>query len=147
MSNILENYKLLLKEKIKKEIKYTANEIIDYLYNKNENNIFILKIYDIISALDIENNEYIYELLNNLEKLNNASTYEMCPNINQSIYEEIEKRNKNTHNEYEYYNNDFQCWKCKGNRTTILFVNKHIGSDEASSLKITCVNCHHEWYS
>ena len=70
----------------------------------------------------------------------------MCPETNKYIYDEISKRKKAEVNTYTYYNTEFTCKKCKHNKTTIVFVNKHLGSDEASSLKITCVNCSHEWY-
>ena len=144
---ILDDYKIILNEKINKKINNTAAEIIEYLYDNNDDYVnFIHKIYDILCALDIENNEYIYVLLNDMKLLNQVSTFNMCPDINQPIYNEIEVRKKAEVNTLKYYNTDFTCKKCKHNKTTIIFVNKHLGLDEASSLKITCVNCNNEWY-
>tara|TARA_Y100000389_G_scaffold203220_1_gene250954 strand:+ start:5933 stop:6382 length:450 start_codon:yes stop_codon:yes gene_type:complete len=146
-TQILDSYKTLLNEKLNKKINNTAAEIIDFLHDNNNYECFLQKTYDILCALDIENNEYIYSLLNDMKSLNQASTFNMCPDINQSIYNEIKKRKNAETNTLKYYNTEFTCKKCKHNKTTIVFVNKHLGSDEASSLKITCVNCNNEWYS
>lgn len=149
-TQILDNYKTLLKQKINEkdiQIQHSEDNIINYLYENNDITIFTLKIYDILCALDITDNTYILELLNDLNKLNNATTYEMCPDINKPVYDEIDKRTNAENNTLKYYNTDFTCRKCKHNKTTIIFVNKHLGSDEASSMKITCVNCNNEWYT
>lgn len=147
---MLDNYKLLLTQKINEkgiQIQHSENNIINYLYENNDITIFTLKIYDIFCALDIKDNKHVLELLNDLKKLNNATTYEMCPDINKSVYDEIDKRTHAEHNALKFYNTDFTCRKCKHNKTTIIFVNKHLGSDEASSMKITCVNCNNDWYA
>lgn len=146
-AQILDGYKTLLKQKINKKIKFSADEIINYLHDNNEIQSFHHKTYDILCALDIDNNKYVYDLFEDLNKLNNSSTFQLCPDVNQPIYDEIDKRKNEENNKLKYYNTEFTCKKCGHNNTTIVFVNKHLGSDEASSMKITCVNCNNEWFS
>jgi DNA-directed RNA polymerase subunit M/transcription elongation factor TFIIS len=149
-TQILNNYKLLLKQKINEKninTQYSEDNIIDYLYKNNNMATFTHKMYDILCALDLTEDTYILELLNDLNKLNKATTYEMCPDINKSVHDEIKTRTNAEYNSLKYYNTDFTCKKCKHNKTTIIFVNKHISSDEASSMKITCVNCNNDWYT
>jgi DNA-directed RNA polymerase subunit M/transcription elongation factor TFIIS len=146
-SEVLKEYKTLLYNKYNNKGKYSSNDIVDYLYSNNDSNTFLHKMYDILSALDISDNKYIYDLLEDLEALNSSDTFSMCPDINQPIYDEIKKRKSAENNSVKYFNTDFTCKKCKHNNTTIMFVIKHLGMDEASSMKITCVNCKNEWYN
>ena len=84
-------------------------------------------------------------LLNNVELLNNTSTYNLCPSFNKYIFDEIDDRKNIEKNLINYYNTDFICRKCKFNKTTVKFIHKHLGNDEASSLEVTCVNCKYSW--
>lgn len=153
--HIYNNVKMLEEEtlinyinELQLKIKQNAEHIVYYLYNNiDDKDNFVHKMYDILYALDIPDNNTIHELLNDVDKLLVCSTYDMCPSINSWVFKEIHERNESSKLDLKQYSTEFTCRKCKHNKTTVAFINKHISNDEASSLKITCINCGHEWYN
>tara|TARA_B110000263_G_scaffold214019_1_gene198284 strand:- start:861 stop:1328 length:468 start_codon:yes stop_codon:yes gene_type:complete len=155
MSNqIILDYKNLLNDKLNhlNLINYNYNDIVDFLYNNNSYDIFILKMYDIFIALDLYDQtplsvDNISNLFSDFNLLNSSSTYDLYPFLNKCVFDDIEKRKNAEFDNLNYFNTDFICKKCKNNKTTCNFIHKHLGSDEASSLKIVCVNCSYSWYN
>lgn len=124
-----------------------TKKIINYLYENNNNDIFNQKIYDILIALDIEENNDIITIMNecNLEYINKCNANDLCKCVNADILNNINKRNKESVYE-EVYNTEFKCSKCQESKTSTEYVNKHLKMDESSSLKVTCLVCNNKWY-
>ena len=129
-------------------IKNNIKEIINYLYNKNDRDKFIILMHDIHEAFDDDKNkEYIEKLFSesNLEKINNISTYDLCPYKNKQILEIVMKKEQGKNIEYNNLTTDYTCKKCKCNKTMCKFVHKRLGLDENSDTVATCINCGNSW--
>jgi len=76
---ILNEYKLLLSNKLSKYNidTTTCNNVVGYLYENNTLNIFINKMYDIVCAIDNDDNKIILSLINDVSVLNDSSSFDM----------------------------------------------------------------------
>ena len=151
----LERYKTLFIEKLDesgikmKNKQLYAENTINYIYDNNDVDKFTIKMYEILTALEIKDNETILKLLNedNIETLNNIEMYKLS-NINDVMIEKL-KNKKRISDEYSLnknVNRSFTCKKCNNNETIADFVYTHLKADEASKLKITCLHCNNSWF-
>ena len=129
-------------------IKYGINEIVNYLYNKNDKDKFIILMHDIYEAFsDDKNKEHIEKLFSesSLEEINNISTYNLCPYKNRQILEIVVKKEQGKNIEYNNLTTDYICKKCKNNKTICKFVHRRLGLDENSDTIAECINCGNSW--
>lgn len=96
----LEEYKTIFIDKLNKNkieidnINVYADKTINYLYNNNDLDGFIQKMYEMFIALDIKDNDKITELLTNVSKLNQSKTYDLSK-TNEEMYKNLEIKKKN----------------------------------------------------
>lgn len=141
LDSLLKNYKY------KNDIVLKSTDIVDELHIRMDNQEFIYKMYDIFCALEDTDNIHVKEYLCNIDKLIKCDTYDLNPIYNEHIKNKIKTINSVIEGKKETYVTHFTCNRCKENKTNIAFIHKHIGLDEASTMKITCINCNHSWYS